>query len=297
MPIKRGFTSYQLKIFAVVFMTLDHLQRALKSTRAFDLWEYSGYIWQLGRIAAPLFCFLIAESARHTRDRKKFLLRLYIAGLFTGVFSTLANIPMIRFFNIGSSFAGGMFFTFFFTVLHSYLIEGMVNSLRTRSFGSFAKNLSLFVFSFLPTIFYIGESSLFELLKDLVCSKAADRFMALLLYTNAFETLFPSPLMVEYSYVFVIMGICLYFAKEKWRMCGIFVGFCAFCYFSARLNIGIFQGFYGIGDQHYMILALPLMLLYNGMRGKEHKAFFYIYYPTHYFILMALSESLNKFFT
>ena len=34
-----------------------------------------------------------------------------------------------------------------------------------------------------------------------------------------------------------------------------------------------------------MILALPLLLLYNGKRGKWHKRFFYVYYPTHIYVL------------
>ena len=37
--------------------------------------------------------------------------------------------------------------------------------------------------------------------------------------------------------------------------------------------------------QCFMILALPLLLLYNGKRGKGPKRFFYGYYPTHSYVL------------
>ena len=42
--------------------------------------------------------------------------------------------------------------------------------------------------------------------------------------------------------------------------------------------------------QCFMILALPLLLLYNGKRGKAHKAFFYIYYPAHIYALYLMQQ-------
>lgn len=69
--------------------------------------------------------------------------------------------------------------------------------------------------------------------------------------------------------------------------------FSAVCYVAARLNIGFLQDFYGLGNQHWMILALPFMLLYNGRRGGEHKYFFYLYYPLHQFVIAATFELLR----
>jgi hypothetical protein len=33
--------------------------------------------------------------------------------------------------------------------------------------------------------------------------------------------------------------------------------------------------------QWFMICAIPIILLYNGEKGKENKAFFYLFYPLH----------------
>ena len=44
--------------------------------------------------------------------------------------------------------------------------------------------------------------------------------------------------------------------------------------------------------QCFMILALPLLLLYNGERGKGHKNFFYVYYPAHIYVLYVISHFL-----
>ena len=44
------------------------------------------------------------------------------------------------------------------------------------------------------------------------------------------------------------------------------------------------------GIQHYALLAVPLLLLYNGQRGKAKlKYFFYIFYPVHLVVLQGIA--------
>ena len=44
------------------------------------------------------------------------------------------------------------------------------------------------------------------------------------------------------------------------------------------------------GIQHYALLVLPLLLLYNGQRGKYRmKYFFYIFYPVHLAVLQGIA--------
>lgn len=48
------------------------------------------------------------------------------------------------------------------------------------------------------------------------------------------------------------------------------------------------------GIQHYALLAVPLLLLYSGKRGKANlKYFFYIFYPVHLAVLQGIAMLIN----
>ena len=70
--------SFQLKCIAIVSMALDHTGAVL----------YPSQIWLrcLGRIAFPIFCFLIVEGFFHTHDVRRYMGRL-------GVFALISEIP------------------------------------------------------------------------------------------------------------------------------------------------------------------------------------------------------------
>lgn len=61
-----------LKVIAVLSMVIDH--------SAYYLMEHGTLLYEVmrcfGRIAFPVFAFLIAEGFRHTRNRMKYFLRL-----------------------------------------------------------------------------------------------------------------------------------------------------------------------------------------------------------------------------
>ena len=72
MPIQTkkfsGFTGNQLKLIAMFAMTCDHV--------GLQLFPDVGILHIIGRLAMPIYGYMIAEGCRHTRNRTKYLLRI-----------------------------------------------------------------------------------------------------------------------------------------------------------------------------------------------------------------------------
>ena len=70
------FSGFVLKIFAIVFMTLDHIGMMLHKSG--NLPEIGTIFRVFGRLAFPLFIFLLVEGVRHTKSIGKYFIRLGI---------------------------------------------------------------------------------------------------------------------------------------------------------------------------------------------------------------------------
>ena len=75
---KLPLNSLHLKLLAVVTMLIDHM--------GFTLFPHAVWMRAVGRLAFPIFCFLIAEGCAHTRDKKRYAARLLL-------FAVLSELP------------------------------------------------------------------------------------------------------------------------------------------------------------------------------------------------------------
>lgn len=271
-PLTTGLTSYQIKMIAVFFMTLDHL-----AAYGFEIPLFTAYytpLRVLGRIAAPLFLFTVTESVRHTRSRKGFLLRLYLGAVGVGLFTAVTNFLFSD--SVGMFIQSNILFTFFYVALYITLIEQIISAVREHDgkrgilaiAGMFATCLVDFAYQFL---YHIDFSRFgFDLKMRFLCKDLIDSFLE-------------SPLRAEYSVLFIIMGVIQYFARNKYWKTAVLVGFSIFSFCAGPWDYllpGSASQMTGF-PQCCMILAAPFMLLYNGEKGKDHKWFFYFYYPLH----------------
>ena len=83
-------TSFALKMIAIVSMLLDHL--AVVFPDYLLLW-FRG----VGRLAWPIFAYLLAEGFRHTKSPEKFLIRLFAFALISEIPYDLAMGNTISF--------------------------------------------------------------------------------------------------------------------------------------------------------------------------------------------------------
>lgn len=89
MPDFLRMNGTQLKIFAALIMVADHIG-AVILRRQF-------WLRIIGRMAFPIFCFCMAEGLMRTRNIKKYMLRLLIAGIITEPVFNLAFSGSIRY--------------------------------------------------------------------------------------------------------------------------------------------------------------------------------------------------------
>lgn len=75
-------SGFWLKVIALLTMTIDHIGFLFTSLPC------AGIFRCIGRLALPLFCFMIAEGAIHTKNFRKYALRL-------GIMASVISIAMI----------------------------------------------------------------------------------------------------------------------------------------------------------------------------------------------------------
>ena len=265
-----SLSGFQLKYIALITMVFDHIHYFFDYTGKIPIW-----FAMIGRLAAPLFLFSVIEGFIHTRNRKKYFLKIYSLAILMGLiqfgFYQFLH-PLVRpdgFFPQNmmlSSFAillvalQGIAWiqdkkylkgipTLLFPILLPWLMVPFYLSGQDKPI--FILFLNLLNFTVLPTHTSISDGGTWLLLTGIamyLCHKNLKKEVL------AF---------VSVSLVWVLMAIVL-----------------------SRPS---FQDLMFKYIEWMEIFAAPLMLCYNGERGKGSKYLFYIFYPSHIYLLYALS--------
>ena len=270
-----GLTETGLKWIALVTMVLDHIHYFFGFTGAVPEW-----FSMAGRVSAPLFLFCLVEGFTHTRSRKKYFAKVYVlsaamsALLFFMAFGGILVRPD------GFYPGNGMMTTFavlmviwqgidwleqrrFGRGLAAVLIPlawPILANLLSVAFPALATPLGFAAYSVLPTWGTTGDSSWPVLVMGLV----------LYLFRRRRKVQ-----VAAFSLYYVLYGV-------------VYMGLVVSSVMPDFVWTQLFTTYYEI----YGILAAPLMLWYNGQRGRGHKALFYAFYPAHIYLLYALSWGL-----
>jgi hypothetical protein len=290
-------SSTTLKLIALLFMLLDHIAEFIPGTPEWLHW--------IGRLSAPIFFFCMAWGFHYTQNRKKYLLRMYLCG----VFMSIINIIVQNIFQ--SEIENNIFVTLFVSSLLIYIIDTLKENQK--------KGIKLLVCFILWQIVNTCVILYFEWFGIFL-----NDFMGFNFYT-----IFANCFFNEGGIMFVMLGVLLYYTKDnKHKLAITYICF-SFIYtilyatnIAARVimkselfhsniiyNIvqfilcGIFQAnwfpiygirFYTIINYYWMVIgALPFMLMYNYKKGNGMKYFFYFFYPLHIYILYVIGNLIK----
>ena len=109
---KKGLTGADLKVLAILTMTIDHIAAVLIDPKT-DLYLYMRAI---GRIAFPIFCFLLTEGVAHTKNRIRYIGNLFLFAIISSPFYMV--IPKEE-----GEISNNVFFTLFFGAACICMIE------------------------------------------------------------------------------------------------------------------------------------------------------------------------------
>ena len=260
--------AFQIKIIALITMTVDHI--GAYQTFTFSQ-EINDGFRVVGRIAAPLFLYMVVEGLRYTRSRPKYILRLYIAGIVIEIINRILSKAT------GTFEFGNTLPTFFYTALFVFCIEYICNNRR---------HIKLVCIGVCGLVIPFTFFALNVILLERGCSTA----------WYIISLFFPSPCNVDYSILFVLLGVAWYFINNKVINCAVFAVLSLTCllipgsyFFTMQLGwlrpvvFNVYSLF--VSTQWCMCLAIPFMFLYNGEKGRSLKYLFYIYYPAHVYVL------------
>lgn len=239
-------STFALKITALILMFLDHTGLYFEGAPVWFRW--------LGRASYPLFLFSMVWGYHYTRNRKKYLIRLYLMSIFMTGFMYFIKIR----FNAVVDY--GYHNIFLSMLLVGVLISTIELFIKDRKKGGILIGVIVLV-----QILYYMLPRFFPFLRSL----SGDTLTGVI----------PNLAMNEYGLEFVALGVLMYFLKEqKDVFTAVYLIFCI-CQFSEEMLAA------GTATQWLMVLALPFMLSYNNQKGPGLKYFFYVFYPAHTFLL------------
>ena len=238
---KFGLSVFALKIIAILTMLIDHIGAGLYPT---EIW-----FRLIGRLAFPIFAFLICEGFCHTRNVKRYAVRL-------GIFALISEIP----FNLlhGDHFfdpdAQNIFFTLLIGLLTIYGIKKLARDGGTLDGGNRDSAKTVAPGS-------LGLAQLLVLIAGL--------FVAQILRT-------------DYGAFGVAIIFIFYLLRERR---GLSLAFMA----AANVTYGLINLAYGFMPLQAMAAAaaVPIMM-YNGEKGPSARYAFYAFYPAHITVIMAI---------
>ena len=251
-----GLDSFTLHILAISFMILDH------SWNVFFVNQNQIWMNLLGRLAFPIFAFMLVEGFYKTKNRSKYLKRIFI-------FAVISEIPFNLLVSTSVFGSPSIFFpynnvlwTFGIALYMLVLFEKIKNKdnlpVTVKIFGKIIISiLAMFITRL------IGSDSL------------------------------------EYG---IMMVLVFYFFRSKkwWNFIAqviLLAWINIFLILGYNVTLNCFGNEINVSSQSFAIFSLVFIWLYNGKQGihnKITKYIFYSFYPLHLLLIVMIYIFINK---
>ena len=225
----------------------------------------------IGRISAPLFFFCAACGFEHTSNKPLYIFRLYICNLLMCVGTIIISI-LLHAESEYSFWGFGMFTTLFISALICYLLEQ-----------------KKYVFLILFVCYQI------MLLCGLYAVDILTRFLPEMIVSQLYISIFGFAFSTEGGIIFIALFCTMYMLKEnRILIAACILGFAFLMYkgtHRAWSSTFMMDTVFPFGNkQYFMIFSIPIILLYNGKKGRGSKYFYYAFYPIHIWILCIIQK-------
>ena len=207
----RGLSGNQLKILALIAMTCDHA--GLQLFPQYDILRY------IGRLAFPIFAFMIAEGAKYTKNRLKYFLQMFGLGVIC---------QLVYFFAMDSLYQC-ILITFSFSVLLIYTLDYAMKKKRPEAWILFALTFIATVFlvevlpHLLPSTDYSVDYGIWGVLTPVVVFAAPNKITKLIGLCVPLLFLAIDGASYQWMAFFTLIPLALYNGtRGKWKMKNLF---------------------------------------------------------------------------
>ena len=236
-----------LKLIAMVAMVFDHVGDNF----------FPDQVWMrvIGRIAMPIFAFCIAEGFSHTRDQKKYLLRMVVFALVSEIPFDLVTAGKVLEFSHQN-----IMFTFSWAILGLLLYEKLTR--RAEKVRNDQKQVTQGQARERQMMVKTGFIQGFVILLA---------FIALSIFLG-----------LDYNFLAVSLIFIFYLLRDKALSLRNLAGMAIHVLLR---NMGIYW---------FGLLGFLPLFFYSGKKGKGLKWLFYTFYPGHLFLIYLLREFLLR---
>lgn len=214
----------------------------------------------IGRLALPIFAFMIAEGVLHTRNKLKYFLRVFILGVICQAIYTVYDLVTGNF----SSIYLNTLITLSVGILICYAWQKAVEDRKKFYLLAIAIVALAVFYIFSSTPVRSEDHTHMVTLAVRLCGISID---------------------MDYGFMGAMLPLtAIIITKKPYR----------FVMYGAGLILLSLQCMDGMPFQWICLLTLPLLWFYNGERGKANlKYLFYIFYPVHLGLLEAIYMLMN----